>query len=458
MAEVYEFAGFTLDVAERRLAQGGRVTPLAPKAHDLLVALVRQAGRLVAKQDLLELVWPEAHVEEGILAVHVSSLRKALNDKNADNRMIETIAGTGYRFRAGVTRQPARRDPISMRWPVGVLAADPAVHELIGRGRAHLLTASMAEVPKAVAAFRSAIDLDPGYAAAHAGLARACCAQAELRVVPHAEAYAEAREAALRALAMDDACADAQVALGAVMFLGDWNWTGARRSLERALELDPNHTEAYLLYGRLLEALGDFAGGLAAKQKALERDPSSSLVHLQIAMSFWNQRRYDDVILWANRALELDPKHLLAREFKASAYWKMGDFDRHMAEGITQAESAGVPPEIVSELKALYAGGGREALVRWTIERAGEQLAGSIQLAVMHGEIGNLDEAFRHLDGAIARRDPSLVHLAVAPQWDSLRADSRFNERLQQMGLTAPSPATHRTSARQAGDRPGDRP
>lgn len=433
--EVYEFGAFTLDVAEHRLSKGGLVVPLAPKAHDLLVALVRHAGRLVSKRDLLDLVWPDAHVEEGILSVQVSGLRKALDDHDARNRLIETVAGTGYRFRASVTRQSARRDPISMRWPVGVLAANPAVHELIGRGRAHLLTASMTDVPKAVEAFRSAIDLDPEYAAAHAGLARACCAQAELRVVPHEDAYAEARAAALRALAMDDACADAQVALGAVMFLGDWNWTGARRSLERALELDPNHTEAYLLYGRLLEALGDFEGGLAAKHKALERDPSSSLVHLQIALSFWNQRRYDDVIRWASRALELDPKHLLGREYIASAYWKKADFDRHMAEGIAHAESAGVPAEVLSELKAVYADGGRNAIARWTIERAGEQRAASIQLAVMHGEIGNLDEAFRHLDAAIARRDPSLVHLAVAPQWDSLRADPRFNERLSQMGL-----------------------
>ena len=433
--EVYEFGGFTLDVAERRLSKADRAVSLPPKAHDLLVALVRHPGHLVSKRELLDLVWPEAHVEEGILSVHVSALRKALDDQDAGNRLIETVAGTGYRFRATVRRQPARRESISMRWPVGVLAADPAVHELIGRGRAHLLTASMADVPRAVTAFQTAIDLDPEYAAAHAGLARACCAQAELRVVPHAEAYAEARAAALRALAMDDACADAQVALGAVMFLGEWNWTGARRSLERALELDPNHTEAYLLYGRLLEALGDFQGGLAAKQKALERDPSSSLVHLQIALSFWNQRRYDDVIRWATRALELDAQHLLAREYIAAAYWKKGDFDRQMAEGIAHAESHGVSADVLADLKAVYAAGGRDAIVRWTIEHAGQQPAASIQLALMHGELGNLDEAFRHLDVAIARRDPSLVHLAVAPQWDSLRADSRFNERLGQMGL-----------------------
>src|SRR5687768_9184557 len=193
--EVYEFGAFTLDVAEHRLSKADCVVPLPPKAHDLLVALVRHAGRLVSKRDLLDLVWPDAHVEEGILSVQVSALRKALDDQDASHRLIETVAGTGYRFGVSVTRQSARRDPISMRWPVGVLAADPAVHELIGRGRAHLLTSSMTDVPKAVAAFRSAIDLDPEYAAAHAGLARACCAQAELRVVPHADAYAEARAA-----------------------------------------------------------------------------------------------------------------------------------------------------------------------------------------------------------------------------------------------------------------------
>jgi tetratricopeptide (TPR) repeat protein len=127
---------------------------------------------------------------------------------------------------------------------------------LFGRGRSHLLHFSMFEVPKAIEAFRAAIELAPSYAGAHAGLALAHCARAELRVAPPAEAYSEAKAAALRALAMDDWCADAQAALAAVLFWSEWNWAGAERSLERALEINPNHTEAYLLYGRLLEARG----------------------------------------------------------------------------------------------------------------------------------------------------------------------------------------------------------
>lgn len=87
--------------------------------------------------------------------------------------------------------------------------------------------------------------------------------------------------------------------MATVLFLSDWNWNGARRSLERALELNGGHTEGWLLYGRLLEALGYLAEGLAAKQRVLECDPSSANVHLQIALSYWNQRRYDDMIAWA---------------------------------------------------------------------------------------------------------------------------------------------------------------
>jgi DNA-binding winged helix-turn-helix (wHTH) protein len=344
---LFEFGEFALDLSERKLSRNGDVSPLAPKAFDLLAVLVRRAGRLVTKRELLDQVWPEAFVEEGILSVHIAALRKALGDSGRRGRCIETVPGSGYRFTATV-RPPA--DSISARpgtsWSLAVLppqgsaaadshvpdaatslaiadalidhlgridtlvvrptravgafsgpdpdaraigrslqvdavlqsrlvrtdravvasfrlvrsrdgaciwrgtfeeapgnvAAIPSavaeslaahlglagrwtslghtqsadVFELFGRGRGFLLSGSMFEVPKAVEAFGLATALDPGYAAAHAGLALAWCAQAELRLAPPATAYAEARSAALRALAMDAECADAQAALGAV--------------------------------------------------------------------------------------------------------------------------------------------------------------------------------------------------------------------------------------------------
>lgn len=579
-SELYAFAEFRLDATERRLSKDGRPISLEPKTHDVLVALVRHAGRLVTKRELLDLVWPESFVGDGILTVHISSLRKALGDDARQREYIETVPRSGYRFVGSVTKQESDRGEASERWSLAVLPArpltteilsgrdrnlglaisdtlidrlgaikqlvvrptravhtytygaeDPAVvgrslrvdavidsfflrtgdrlelsvhlvrsqdgsvswsrrfdqpvtdvtaiadavadavathfgvsapnphthgslngtekarptprppgcpevYELFGRGRSHLLTASMFEVPKAVGAFRAAIELDPTYAAAHAGLALACCAQAELRVAPLAESYSEARAAALRALAMNDACADAQVALGAVLFLSEWNWIGAARSLERALELNPNHTEAYLLYGRLMETQSQLDVGLEMKQRALERDPFSPLVHLQISLSYWNQRRYDEAIEWANKTLELDPGHPLAREHLAGAYLKKGDTDRHMAENIRHAELHGVPPEALEPLKRAYAEGGRAGVLAFVLEHAGKQKgASAIMLAVLYGEAGNLDAAFQHLQRALDSHDPALVHLAVAPQWDSLRADPRFNQCLARMGL-----------------------
>jgi DNA-binding winged helix-turn-helix (wHTH) protein/tetratricopeptide (TPR) repeat protein len=101
--ELFEFGEFRLDVRERRLSRGATTIPLAPKTFDLLVALVRRAGRLTTKHELLALVWSDSFVEEGILAVHVSSLRKALPDTDGGRRYIETVSGSGYRFIAPVT-------------------------------------------------------------------------------------------------------------------------------------------------------------------------------------------------------------------------------------------------------------------------------------------------------------------------------------------------------------------
>ena len=448
--EIYAFGEFTLDATGRSLARRDAAIHLAPKAHDLLVALVRQAGRLLTKQELLAQVWPDAFVEEGILSVHVSSLRKALGGGNRGAAYIQTVARSGYRFVAEVTSPPADDRAVSCapRRPLEAI-------ELVGRGRSHLLSASYFEVAKAVETFQAAIALDPTYAAAHAGLALAKCAQASLRAAPHVAAYADAKAAALRALAMDDACADAQVALGAVLFLSEWDWIGAERSLWRALQISPNYTEAWLHYGSLMEALGKLEEGLQLKQQALERDPFSALVRVQIAVAYWHQRRYDKAIVWANKALDVDPKHLLAREFLAGAYLMTGNFDAFLQENITQAESFGSPPAAIEQiratcgrLKAAYARGGHAAVARCALDHAAQQAqhangSADLRFAVLHAQAGDLDDAFRWLDRALDSHDPSLVHLAVAPQWDGLRGDPRFQQRLARMGLPWTAGASH---------------
>ena len=101
--ELYRFGELSLDVPERRLSRGAQRIPLTPKTHDVLVHLVRNAGRLVTKRELLDEVWTGSFVEEGILSVHISGLRRALGDQNRSPRYIETVSRSGYRFIASVT-------------------------------------------------------------------------------------------------------------------------------------------------------------------------------------------------------------------------------------------------------------------------------------------------------------------------------------------------------------------
>jgi DNA-binding winged helix-turn-helix (wHTH) protein len=446
--QVFHFDEFALEVGERRLLRGAETIRLSPKAYEVLVVLVRQSGRLVTKDELLAHVWPESFVEEGILNVHVAALRKALGDDTRPPTYIETVVRSGYRFLAAVRFDSGDEKPLTP----STVARPVELYELVGRGRSHLLSGSFFELPAAVDAFRSAIEVDPTYAPAHAGLARARCLQAVFRAVPHQEAFTEAKASALRALAMDSGSADAQVALGTVLFLSEWDWTAAERSLCRALEINPDHTEALLQYGSLQEALGRLDDGLRRKQQALARDPRSPGVLVQIAISYWHQRKYDETQVWARRALEIDPKHVQASQFITRVYWRSGDvngFAAWIVSQVSQAIAWGFPEErvavmkqVIADMQQVYATAGLSGVHRfWVDQITNPQLDFDILLkmayfrAVLYGAAGRLDEAFDCLDQAIACRDPALVHLAVAPDWDSLRDDPRFAQRLRLMAL-----------------------
>ncbi len=347
-----------------------------------------------------------------------------------------------------------RRTDSSTAVPSARRAVASEASEFVARGWAHLRSGSFFELSHAVSAFLAATELEPTYAAAHAGLALARVTQATVHDIPHLEALGEAKAAALRALALDDKSADAQVALGQVMLFSEWDWIAAERSFQRALAINPNHAEAYLHYGGLMEALGELPRGLELKLQGLECDSASALAHVLIAVSFWNQRRYDDVIVWVNKALDRDPRHLLARELLVGAYAKKGDVDRQLEQDLKRVEARfdlsdetrAALKEICDEFVHVYKHEGKAAALQYFLKRkqrldelipdgASERGNTIIGPLARTAEAGDLDKAFELLQRALEVRDPGLVHLAVAPQWDSLRADPRFNECLVRMKL-----------------------
>src|SRR6478735_678634 len=131
--ELFYFGEFSLEIEERRLRHGARPVHLAPKAFDLLVALLRHSGRLVSKDELLACVWPDSFVEEGILTVHVSALRRALGS-DPRSTYIETVARSGYRFVAPMKRVD---DPGDESPALATVVRPVEVYECVGRGRTH---------------------------------------------------------------------------------------------------------------------------------------------------------------------------------------------------------------------------------------------------------------------------------------------------------------------------------
>ena len=433
--ERYAFGDFTVDVADRRLVRDATVVAVPPKAFDLLVVLLRRPGALVTKQELLNAVWPATFVEEGILTVYVAQLRKQLGDTFRPASYVETVSGFGYRFIA----------PVSAPSSAAGLATSPSVRraetdDLLEQGSRLVLAGSPAALLQAVDAFRAAIGCDSTCAAAYAGLALARCAQAQVHAEHAAPAYDDAKRAALRALALDDRCAEAQLALGTVLLVSEWDWVGAERSLRRALELDGEYTEALLRYGNLLDALGRMDEGLAMKLQAHEYEPASPVVLLQVAIWYFNQRRFDDTIVWARRALERDPGHPLARNHLALSYWAKGEKQLFVAEMLALMAALGfkdaAPSGSLSDAERV-----EQFLLKTSMpsDRGG---APPIRLAILNAQLGRTEAAFRHLDEAMAERDPAVVYLRVSPLWDPLRDDPRFAACLDRLSLP---PANHVT-------------
>jgi DNA-binding winged helix-turn-helix (wHTH) protein len=437
-SEHYAFGDFALDVTERRLCQRGTPVPLPPIAFDVLVVLLRNAGALVGKRDLLGHIWQDTFVEDGILTVYIAILRKALGDTTRPTRYIQTVTRFGYRFIAPVVRS-RRDDRIVRREPV----CSRAVTAHVAHGRERLLNGSCFALRDAVDAFASAMHADEADAAAYAGLALARCAQAQSLALHPQRAYHDATRAVVRALALAYDDPDVQVALGTVLFLGEWDPVGAERAVRRALQIDGEHINAFVLYGDLLDAMGQSDSALEMKMRALELSPTSPLVLMHVAQSFWRKRDFDAAITWTQRALDQDSGHVTARTYLALALWKSRRYDAVTAELVRQAESFGITHEALT--RAFATSAHAEDSDNWPSPFTRVVMAhlprpaggpSAINAAISSGERGERDTAFRHLDRAIKRRDASLVHLGVDPQWDSLRSDERFHERLRGIGVS----------------------
>jgi TolB-like protein/tetratricopeptide (TPR) repeat protein len=299
------------------------------------------------------------------------------------------------------------------------------------KGRFYFNKLTLDGVQRGVEYFQQAVEKDPNYALAYAGLGDCH------NYLAHRD---EAKQAVLKALELDESLGEAHGTLGFFRFLYDWDFMDAEREFERAIELSPNYAEAHHWYAIYLANLGRHEEADREARRAIELDPLSLLMNLTPALNFYLARQYDRAIEQLQRVIEMETNFVAARSVRGSVLVQKGMYEEAMAEYQKVLElikgAAVVEISVKAIMAYVYAKWGKrtEAIgLRDEVVKAGT--ASPYSIAVIYAALGDGDSAFEWLYKATEQHDFQLVSLKVDPTLDCLRSDSRFAGLVRRVGL-----------------------
>jgi len=634
-SNLYEFDEFSLDAQNRVLRRGGTAVPLTPKAFDVLLLLIQNAGRIVTKDELMKAVWPDSFVEESNLTQTIFMVRKAL-DETADRRYILTVQGQGYRFLVPVTEadgsgpeieaRVAVPDEISVRetqldlhargarhwraaviasaavalvvivastiwiWPsrygaveqpgrtmlailpfenftgdpgqeyfsdglteemisqlgdldpghLGVIARTSVMHykhsqesipeigkdlgvqyviegsvrrdservritaqliqvkdqshlwareydrdlghllelqaeiarevaneiefSLSGRRPIEVARAARAHAPgaksyeaydlylkgryfwnkrttegfqQAASYFQQAIDKDPKYGRAYAGLADTFALMSTWYVGPQNQLMPKARAAALRALELDEGLAEAHASLALIKENYDYDWPGAEKEFRLAIQLDPQYATAHQWYAEFLSWQGRFEEAFAESERARQMDPLSLIIASDYAAILYNSRQYDSALKQCRSVLELDPNYDRAQGMMIPSYLQLGRYGEAVEAINREADRGG--PWLLAWRAAVYGRSGHAEEANRALAKleqiAGSRTNGTAMLLIAYSGTGQNERVIELLQRAYSEHSNAVVQIKVDPMYDPIRSDPRFEDLLRRVGL-----------------------
>ncbi|HLK48755.1 MAG TPA: tetratricopeptide repeat protein, partial [Bryobacteraceae bacterium] len=260
----------------------------------------------------------------------------------------------------------------------------------------------------------------------------------------------KAKEAALRAVALDDRLAEAHCALAGILKIYEWNWAGAERAYEQALRLNPKNWQAHRGYAALLAASGRMNAAMHEIQRAHELDPLSLSISMEIAWNLYMGRRYEEAIRQASRTLELEPRFFPAHHTLGLAFEATGRYEEARAAFEQSAAGSGNPTASSALARSLALMGEKEEARRLLAEllALGRRSYVLPYLpAVIYAGLGEPDEALAWLERAFEDRDPYLVWIRTDPRLDSLRDRPQFENLLARIEAGAAMDERDRGSA-----------
>jgi len=317
-------------------------------------------------------------------------------------------------------------------------AANSQSYELYLRGRYFWNKRGADDIDRAIDSFHEALEANPGFAQAYAGLADCYTLQILNGYIPQQEGVQKAKAAAAKALALDDTLAEAHTALAGIEALYEWNWPAASREFQRALELNPSYAPAHHWYAQLyLAPMGRLDEALAEMNRAHDLDPLNEIILTDLGYTYYLRHEYVQAKERYQRVLELDPEYVPAHMRLHELYQRLGDYDDSIWEVGLRLRYAykKLGSSVAREIEQAYKSGGYNGFLKDQLARA-DNLDDPWFQAEVHVLLGKNDRALSELSRAVAEREPILIYLKVDPAYDSIRSDPRFQELVQRVGLS----------------------
>jgi TolB-like protein/Tfp pilus assembly protein PilF len=311
-------------------------------------------------------------------------------------------------------------------------------YHLYLKGRNSWNKRTRVELQQAIEYFKQAINTDPGYALAYAGLADCYNMQVIYGVRKPREAFPEAKEAATRALELDSTLAEAHTSLAFAKFRWDWDRVGAEREYQLAIKHKASYAPAHQWYSSYLVAFGRFEEAIEEAKRAQELEPLSFNATSHLAWILYLAGHTDLAIEQCNKMLDLDPNFFPAHRYLGLAYQQKGMKEKAISEFQRALQLSG-SPLVLAHLGHSYAVAGKHSEAREVLsdlrDLESQRYVSAYTVAAIHTALGDEDQAFRSLEKAFEERDVWFMNLKVDPVFKELRKDRRFQDLLTRANL-----------------------
>ena len=408
----YKASGVDPIAAGRELKVGAVVTG----------RIVHRGDDLVVKTELVDLadgsqLWGERHA------------RKIADVLAIEDEIAERISESLRLKLTGEEKERLSRRPTE----------NQEAYRLYLRGRFFWNKRTEEGLRRGIEYFRQAIEADPDYAVAYAGIAHSWAVLGFHAIAPPAEAFPRAKAAASRALEIDPSLAEARDPLAYALHLYDWKWADSEREYRRCLEAGPQDATTHMHYAGLLMALGRFDEALAEARRGQEIDPLSLIIRAATGWFFYLGRRYEDAIREAQKTLEMDPTFAFAHRVVGLASQAISKESQAIEELQKAVEFSGRSTQFLAELGRAYAMSGRREEARRTLEELEEisksRYVSAYSVAALYLALNDRDRALQFLEDAYGERSSGMTFLKLDPTLDDLRPDARFADLVRRVGF-----------------------